>query len=367
MYEHIPPTRDPSLRLKNGYAQDDAVFRIQIASLPAIACFLILLSPAVAQGGEDQHDSAEQEIRTGTILLQQGAYGEAKAHFERAQTLQGKPTAKTSAGISLAELQMGHFEASRQMATQELQLVTNPHALAQAHYVIGSAWLREAGDSTADKDKLQAAEKSFREAVKLDPLYDSAYFNLGYALLRQDKQEDSNAAFRGFIDAAAQNPASARDLPLTPKTHAAQFTVVDSKGHPLSSESLRGRFVLFDFWATWCPPCLRALPAMRQLSQFFPENQFLLISVNEDVDDQEVWRRFIRMHEMDWSQVWDEHSKLYYAFGLAPQSKLSLPRYVLVDGDGFVRQVYSGTDQLGLLVGQVARTVRSAFHDQARH
>jgi len=331
-----------------------------------IACFLLLLSCALAQVEEDPHDSAAQEIRTGTILLQQGDYQEAKAHFERAQTLLGKPTAKTSAGLCLAELQMGHFEASRQMATLELQLVTNQHARAQAHYMIGTAWLREAGDSPADKDKLQAAENSFRETVKLDPLYDSAYFNLGYALLRQNKQEDSNAAFRDFLRAAAENPESGRDLPLTPKTHAPQFNLVDSRGHPLSSESLRGRFVLFDFWASWCPPCIRALPAMRQLSQFLPENQFLLISVNEDVEE-EVWRRFTSTHEMDWTQARDENSNLYHAFGLAPSSKLSLPRYVLVDGNGFVRQVYSGTAELGLLVGQVIRTVRSAFQDQARH
>ncbi len=332
-----------------------------------MACLLILFPCAVAQSREDQHDSAEGEIRTATILLQQANYGEAKAHFERAQTLQGKATAETSAGISLAELQLGHFEASRQMATMELQLVSNQHPRAQANYVIGTAWLREAGDSTADKDKLQAAEKSFREAVRLDPLYDSAYFNLGYALLRQNKQQESDAAFRDFINAAGENPESGKDLSLTPKTRAAQFSVTDSAGHPLSLESIRGRFALFDFWATWCPPCIRALPAMRQLSQFFPENQFLLISVNEDVDDQQLWRRFSRTHQMDWTQVWDENSSLYHAFGLAPQSKLSLPRYVLVDGDGFVRQVYSGTDQLGLLVGQVVRTVRNAFHDQAGH
>ena len=46
--------------------------------MPAFSYFL--LYPAVAQGGEDQHDSAEREIRTATILLQQGDYGEAKAH-----------------------------------------------------------------------------------------------------------------------------------------------------------------------------------------------------------------------------------------------------------------------------------------------
>lgn len=300
----------------------------------------------------------------GTTLLQQREYQEAKTHFERAQTLQGKPTAETSAGIGLADLQMAQFEAARQMFNLELQLVTNDHARAQAHYMIGSAWFREAGDSTADTDKLQAAEKSFREAVKVDPLYDLAYFNLGYVLLRLNKKEESSAAFRDFIRAAGENPESGRGLPLSPKGRAAQFTLVDNAGHTLSSESTRGRFVLFDFWATWCPPCIRALPAMRELAHFFPQNQFLLISVNED-GDQVAWRQFSRAQEMNWTQVWDQNSNLYHAFGLAPGSELSLPRYVLVDEDGFVRQVYSGTDQLGLLVGQVVRTVQTEYHDRA--
>jgi hypothetical protein len=77
------------------------------------------------------------------------------------------------------------------------------------------------------------------------------------------------------------------------------------------------------------------LPAMRQLSNFFPETRFRVISVNEDVD-QEVWRRFSALHEMDWTQVWDQNSKLYNSFSLSPDGKLSLPRYVLVDGNGFV-------------------------------
>lgn len=325
----------------------------------AIACFLLLSSFASAQAGEDQHNSAELEVRTGAILLQQGDYQEAKVHFERAQTLLGKPTAETSAGIGLAELQLGNFDASRRMTTLELQLVTTDHARAQAHYMIGTAWLREAGDSPADKEKLHSAESSFREAVRFDPLYDSAYFNLGYALLRQNKQEQSDAAFKDFIEAAAENPSSARDLPLNPRNQVPHFLVSDSSGHPLSPDSLRGRFVLLDFWATWCPPCIRALPAIRQLSQFLPENQFLLVSINED-DDQQAWLQFSRTHRMNWSQAWDKDSTLYHVLGLAPASKLSLPRYVLLDENGFVRQVYTGTDQLGLLVGQVVRTVRNA-------
>ncbi|HVN20569.1 MAG TPA: redoxin family protein [Dongiaceae bacterium] len=323
-----------------------------------VVCLLLFITCAAAQGGEERHDSAQDEVKAGTLLLQQGNFPEAKAHFERAQALHGKPTAETTAGIGLAELQMGNFEAARQMFTLELQYVTNDHARAQAHYMIGSAWFREARDN--DRHKLEAAEKSFREAVKFDPRYDLAYFNLGYVMLRQNKEEDSNQAFRDFIRAAAENPESERDLPLTPKTSAPKFNVVDSAGKPLSSDSLRGRFVLLDFWATWCPPCIRALPAMRQLSHFFPGSKFLLVSVNED-DDRDVWRRFNDLQHMDWTQVGDENAALYHAFGLTPPgSNLSLPRYVLIDREGFVRQIYSGTDQLGMVVGQVVRLVRNA-------
>lgn len=105
---------------------------------------------------------------------------------------------------------------------------------------------------------------------------------------------------------------------------------------------------------------------MRQLAHFFPEDQFLLISVNEDVADQGVWRRFLGTHAMDWIQVWDENASLYHTFGLAPRVDPSIPRYVLVDGDGLVRKVYSGTDQLGLMVGQVVRTVQNAVHNQGK-
>ena len=60
----------------------------------------------------------------------------------------------------------GHFEVSREMFNLELQLITNDHARAQAHYMIGSAWFREAEDGAAGTEKLRAAEKSFREAVR---------------------------------------------------------------------------------------------------------------------------------------------------------------------------------------------------------
>jgi thiol-disulfide isomerase/thioredoxin len=135
---------------------------------------------------------------------------------------------------------------------------------------------------------------------------------------------------------------------------------MDSSVHAVSSEALRGGFVLLDFWATWCGPCMRALPAMRQLAHYFPSAEFTVISVNEDAPDQDVWRKFIAEQKMDWVQVWGKNAAIYRSFHLAPPADLSLPRYVLLDRDGAVLRVYGGLDRLGLGVGQIVRTVTAA-------
>jgi len=190
----------------------------------------------------------------------------------------------------------------------------------------------------------------------LDPVFDAVYFNLGNALLHESREEDASAAFRNFLQAAAKNPAYEQGLPLVPQAPAPAFATMESSGHAVSSEALGGRFVLLDFWATWCGACMRALPAMRQLADYFSSAQFTVISVNEDAPDQDVWRKFIAQQNMDWVQVWDKNPEIYQNFHLAPPADLSLPRYVLLDRNGAVLRVYDGLDRLGPVVGQIVRT-----------
>jgi hypothetical protein len=83
-------------------------------------------------------------------------------------------------------------------------------------------------------------------------------------------------------------------------------------------------------------------------------------SVNEDAPDQDVWRKFIAQQKMDWAQVSDKNAAIYQSFHLAPPADLSLPRYVLLDRNGAVLRVYDGLDRLGLVVGQIMRTVTAA-------
>lgn len=317
------------------------------------AVFLLVVAPSFAQSDVAKQELANREVQSGTIALKQGQFAEAKQHFEAAERIGGQPSAIINAGIAIAELQMGNYEAARLREAGVLKLVTTDHERAEAHNLIATAWWRESETSEAPGEKLRAAEESFRRAIEIDPAFDAAFFSLGKVLEREGRAEEAEGAFRNFINAAAKNPMYAQDQ-LSAGTAAPDFTFTDQSGHSITASSLRGRVVLLDFWATWCPPCIKALPAMRQLARYSPADQFVLVSVNEDSDNA-AWKRFTAREKMDWTQVSDKNADLYHAFGLAARPDLSIPRYVLMDRDGTVRRIFDGTDRLGLIMSQTVR------------
>ena len=312
-----------------------------------------------------QDDIAEKtrrdpDYQQGKAALLAGQYADAKRYLELVEGRIGPDSAEINAGIALAELQMGHFAAARHREGVVLTLVSNPHARAEAHNIIGTAWLREAQQNGGAPDQVHAAEQSFRDAVKADPEFAAPYYDLGELLLHEGRTSDAASAFHDFVRASAEDPTLIRDMPDQAIAHAPDFRVVDSHGNTISLASLRGRVVLLDFWATWCPPCIRALPVMRELAHYFPDDKFLLISLDEDVSEAELWKQFISKQNMDWTQVWDHGSAVYNSFGLGGGTELSLPRYVLIDRNGNVLRVYSGTDRLGSVVGHAIRLTRGA-------
>jgi len=64
---------------------------------------------------------------------------------------------------------------------------------------------------------------------------------------------------------------------------------IEGKSHDLSK--LRGKVVLINFWATWCPPCRREMPSMERLSQRFKGQPFVVLAVDvgEDPDTIETF------------------------------------------------------------------------------
>lgn len=107
-----------------------------------------------------------------------------------------------------------------------------------------------------------------------------------------------------------------------------------NSGAQISLASYRGKVVLVDFWASWCPPCLASLPAWERLRRKMGPGQFEVIAINVDkyTDD---GLRFLRNKPISYPVLADPKGEIGKPYGVR-----SLPRYFLVDREGQIVSTY---------------------------
>lgn len=82
------------------------------------------------------------------------------------------------------------------------------------------------------------------------------------------------------------------------------FSAKDIAGLEVTLSGLKGKVVLLDFWATWCPPCRVEVPHLIEIQRKFADKRFVLLSVSLDRDLQAA-RKFVADKEMDWVHIID--------------------------------------------------------------
>lgn len=104
------------------------------------------------------------------------------------------------------------------------------------------------------------------------------------------------------------------------------FTQKDVNGKPLSLASLKGKWVLVDFWASWCGPCRAENPFVVEAYKTYKDKNFEILGVSLD-HDREAWLKAIEEDKLPWLHVsdlkgWQNEVAVQYYIGAVPQNFL---------------------------------------------
>lgn len=119
-----------------------------------------------------------------------------------------------------------------------------------------------------------------------------------------------------------------------PGMPAPDFTLQTPDGRTLSLSELRGKYVILDFWASWCAPCRASFPAMKEIYAQYKDNGLEILGITND-SRREDWLRALEQDQLPWKSVIDEFPEKYKPARVASLYAVhSLPTLVLIDPEG---------------------------------
>jgi len=117
---------------------------------------------------------------------------------------------------------------------------------------------------------------------------------------------------------------------------APDFTLSDLEGNPVSLSDFRGKTVLINFWATWCPPCRSEMPAIKSVYQEYKDKGVEVIGVDLKESENAV-REFIEEGGYNWTFVLDGDGSVSRDYRIT-----GIPESFFVTREGIIREMHIG-------------------------
>lgn len=117
--------------------------------------------------------------------------------------------------------------------------------------------------------------------------------------------------------------------------HFTDLVMTTREGENISLEMLvqQNKYVLIDFWASWCAPCRQSIPGLRILHETYKDRGLSIVGISLD-EDKEAWEAAIEKYKMDWIQVCELQGwKSGYAKAYGVRA---IPATILIDSTGMI-------------------------------
>lgn len=179
-----------------------------------------------------------------------------------------------------------------------------------------------ASDEPTFKTKLD--EKKKADLAKLD----KAKLDAKFTEMQKQSIEMNLAGLEQYYVKIAEN----RKLN---NTVSPPFDYENHAGGKTTLESLKGKYVYIDVWATWCGPCRAEIPSLKIIEEKYHGKNIEFVSISVDTDkDHEKWKNFVTDKQLGGKQLFADknwNSDFIKAFGIN-----SIPRFLIIDPSGKV-------------------------------
>jgi thiol-disulfide isomerase/thioredoxin len=314
--------------------------------------------PDVSKPGMPTDPKALKTYQGAIDWLKSGKRAEAIESFLKAAKQDGHCTECLRQSYSLAT-SIGQYREAEEIAREWLLIAATDFDRAAAHYRIALA-LQQQGLNDKKEKCFDESCGEFKTALQLEPKLTTIHYAMGVSLAHMHQDDAARAEFSNFlaIDTVTPNVHERAQryvdrIDLARARMAPPFTITTIDGKQVSLDSLAGKVVLIDFWATWCGPCREALPHIRDIAHRFQEQPLVVISISLDKDEGK-WKEFVAKNQMTWLQYRDGsfNGAIAKSFGVN-----AIPATFTIDADGVLEDQHVGDANIE---GKLKKLVASA-------
>ena len=112
---------------------------------------------------------------------------------------------------------------------------------------------------------------------------------------------------------------------------APDFTFPDLNGRNISLSDYKGKVVLLNIWATWCPPCVYEMPSMEKLYKEFKGENFEILAVSIDTGGKDIVAPFMKKYKLTFPALLDPKGTIKTLYGVT-----GVPESYIIDKQGII-------------------------------